>query len=100
MCRFGEFLIRLRIEITFSLGSVQNQIDILLLCAEKMPFLGFVQKNYCPLRSRYQGGIWIPVQGHFWVCEEILVFRRNIHLCRVAQLTNFNFNLCLRIKSY
>ena len=31
-----------------------------------MPFLGFVQKYYCPLRSRYQGGTWIPVQGHFW----------------------------------
>ena len=55
--------------------------DILLLCAEKLPFLGFVQKYYCPLRSRYQGGTWIPVHGHFWVCEEILVFRRNIHLC-------------------
>ena len=31
-----------------------------------MPFLGFVRKYYCPPRSRYQGGTWIPVQGHFW----------------------------------
>ena len=54
--------------------------DILLLYAEKMPFLGFVQKYYCPLRSRYQGVPGFPCRAIFGVCEEILVFRRNIHL--------------------
>ena len=42
--------------------------DILLLCAEKLPFLGFVQKYYCPGTR----GARIPVQGHFWgVCRNI-----------------------------
>ena len=54
--------------------------DILLLCAEKLPFLGFVQKYYCPLRSKYQGGPGFPYRAIFGVCEEILLFRRNIHL--------------------
>ena len=54
--------------------------DILLLCAEKLPLLGFVQKYYCPLRSRYQGVPGFPCRAIFGVCEEILVFRRNIHL--------------------
>ena len=54
--------------------------DILLLCAEKLPFLGFVQKYYCPGTKPS----WEPVQGHFWARAEILVSRRNIHLCPEA----------------
>ena len=50
--------------------------EILLLCAEILPFLGFVQKYYCPGTTPS----WEPVQGHFWACAEILVSRRNIHL--------------------
>ena len=55
--------------------------DILLLCAEKLPFLGFVQKYFCPLRSRYQGVPGFPCRAIFGVCEEILFFWRNIHPC-------------------
>ena len=47
--------------------------EILLLCAEILPFLGFVQKYYCPGTTPS----WEPVQGHFWACAEILVSRRN-----------------------
>ena len=56
--------------------------EILLLCAraEILPFLGFVQKYYCPGTKPS----WEPVQGHFWARAEILVSRRNIHLCPEA----------------
>jgi len=46
-------------KITFFWGV---RAEILLLCAEKSPFLGFVQKYYWPGAR----GSWILVQGHFW----------------------------------
>ena len=46
-------------KITFFWGV---RAEILLLCAEKLPFLGFVQKYYWPGAR----GSWILVQSHFW----------------------------------
>ena len=77
LCIFAEFLIRLCIEITFSLGSVQ------IYCY-------YVQKNclfWASCRNitvhsgpGTQGVPGFPCRAIFGVCEEILVFRRNIHL--------------------
>ena len=56
--------------------------EILLLCAEILPFLGSVQKYYYP---GTRGG-WILVQGHFWGMCRYIHFWRNIHLC--SSVTN------------
>ena len=52
--------------------------------AEILPFLGFVQKYYCPGTTPS----WEPMQGHFWACAEILVSRRNIHLWVLEKTLN------------
>ena len=53
--------------------------NITTMC-RNIAFLGFVQKYYCPGTKPS----WEPVQGHFWARAEILVSRRNIHLCPEA----------------
>ena len=53
-----------------------DRAEILLLCAEKLPFLGSVQKYYYP-GTRCP---WSLVQGHFWGSCRNINFWRNIHL--------------------
>merc|ERR1719458_1283117 len=72
LCRFSEFLIQLCIKIRFFLV----RAEILLLCAEKLPFLGSVQKYYYP-GTRCP---WSLVQDHFWGPCRNINFWRNIHL--------------------
>ena len=57
-CRFSEFLIQLCIKKHFFL---RFRAEILLPCAEKLPFFGSVQTYYYP-GTRCP---WSPVQGHF-----------------------------------
>ena len=72
-CRFSKFLVQLCIKNAF----LWARAEILLLCAEKLHFLGSVQKYYYP---GTRGG-WILVQGHFWGMCRYIHFWRNIHLC-------------------
>ena len=79
------------IEITFSFGV---RADILLLCAEKMPFLGFVQKYYCPLRSWYQGhldsraGPFLGYVKKYWFFGEIFTSVNIASLCSITFLSS------------
>ena len=43
--------------------------EILLLCEEILPFLGFVQNYYCPGAK----DSLVPEQGHFSACAEIFM---------------------------
>ena len=72
-CRFSEFLVQLCIKNAF----LWARAEILLLCAEKLHFLGSVQKYYYPGTR----GCWILVQGHIWGMCRYIHFWRNIHLC-------------------
>ena len=55
--------------------------DILLLCAEKLPFLGFVQKYYC-LGTRggqdSRAGPFLGYEKKYWFFGEIFTSGRDL----------------------
>ena len=82
---FGENLLYIADEVRCFFNCAQKTFwgspcrNITTMC-RNIAFLGFVQKYYCPGTKPS----WEPVQGHFWARAEILVSRRNIHLCPEA----------------
>ena len=57
---------------------MRRAADYFILCAEKLPFFGVRGTD---LVNQEQGGPGVSCRAIFGVGEEILVFRRNIHLC-------------------
>ena len=76
-CRFREFLIQLCKKNVFVLGPGRN---ITTMC-RKIAFLGVRAEI---LLTWDQGVPGFLCRAIFGVREEILIFRRNIHLCLVA----------------
>ena len=73
-CRFSEFLIQLCTKNAFSLGPCRN---ITTMC-RKIAFFGVRAEI---LLAWDQGVPGFSCRAIFGVREEILIFRRNIHLC-------------------